>query len=94
MNPVLKTAPGAKPSVFAWQGVGFSVGEKSILQNQSGEVRAGEVVAIMGGSGAGKTSLLNTLAGRLGPGSEIITQERSLETSLLMASTGTKVFAI
>lgn len=37
---------------------------KSVLQSVSGTLRAARVTAIMGPSGAGKTSLLNTLAGK------------------------------
>lgn len=39
--------------------------EKPILQSMSGAVRAGSMLAVMGSSGAGKTSLLNLLAGRI-----------------------------
>lgn len=39
--------------------------EKQILQSMSGAVRAGSMLAVMGSSGAGKTSLLNLLAGRI-----------------------------
>lgn len=67
------SAPLAPQSSLTWCDVGYSVTqtankistEKHILRNMTGEVRAGQVVAILGGSGAGKTSLLNTLAGRL-----------------------------
>jgi ABC-type multidrug transport system ATPase subunit len=61
---------------FSWNKVGLSFEvkvkeetmKKQILENLSGSILAGEVVGLMGGSGAGKTSLLNTLAGRIGPG--------------------------
>lgn len=39
--------------------------EKVILRSMSGAVRAGTMLAVMGSSGAGKTSLLNLLAGRI-----------------------------
>lgn len=39
--------------------------EKPILHGISGYVRAGTMLAVMGSSGAGKTSLLNLLAGRI-----------------------------
>lgn len=39
--------------------------EKLILDNVSGYVRTGTMLAVMGSSGAGKTSLLNLLAGRI-----------------------------
>jgi ABC-type multidrug transport system ATPase subunit len=39
--------------------------EKPILQNISGTFKAGRLTAIMGASGAGKTSLLNVLAGEV-----------------------------
>lgn len=38
---------------------------KTILRNMSGYVKAGSMLAVMGSSGAGKTSLLNLLAGRI-----------------------------
>lgn len=38
---------------------------KRLLQNISGEAKAGKLLAIMGPSGSGKTTLLNVLAGQL-----------------------------
>lgn len=39
------------------------LGNRMILQKVNGEFTAGELTAIMGPSGAGKTSLMNILAG-------------------------------
>ena len=65
--------PESGEKIFSWSDVNLSVEivkgkekqNKELLKLVSGFVRAGEVVAIMGGSGAGKSSLLNTLAGRI-----------------------------
>ena len=35
-----------------------------VLQGVTGHVRSGEVTAVMGPSGAGKTTFLNTLSGK------------------------------
>lgn len=56
-----------------WKGVGAAVtgaakGEegRTILQGQEGHVAAGQMLAILGPSGGGKTTLLNVLAQRFG----------------------------
>ena len=51
---------------ISWTDVSYKVGKKTILDNCFGSVSAGSLCAIMGPSGAGKTSLLNILAGRSG----------------------------
>jgi ABC-type multidrug transport system ATPase subunit/ABC-type multidrug transport system permease subunit len=45
--------------------------EKTILQDISGHVESGHLLAIMGPTGSGKTSLLNALAGRLPTGGSL-----------------------
>ena len=56
---------------FEWNNIQFTVYSeqdkrwKSILNGVSGSADSGQVVAILGSSGAGKNSLLNILAGRV-----------------------------
>lgn len=51
---------------FEWNNINFSITKKEkehkILQNLSGEVKSGELLAILGPSGSGKTSFLNVLS--------------------------------
>jgi ABC-type multidrug transport system ATPase subunit len=54
---------------MTWCGLNFDVNDDiKVLNNVSGRVESGEVCAIMGPSGSGKSSLLNVLAGRSASG--------------------------
>ncbi|MFA6992712.1 MAG: ATP-binding cassette domain-containing protein, partial [Candidatus Gracilibacteria bacterium] len=44
-------------------GVNFNYGNKKILDNVSFKINGGEFVSVIGPSGAGKTTLINTLIG-------------------------------
>jgi ABC-type multidrug transport system ATPase subunit len=50
------------PTTLQFRNVSYRIGEKQILENINGVVKPGEVLAIMGASGAGKTSFLDILA--------------------------------
>ena len=50
------------------ESVDFSYGRRPILKTISMRVPRGKVVAIMGGSGCGKTTLLRVISGQLKPG--------------------------
>ncbi|KAF9164759.1 hypothetical protein DFQ26_001068 [Actinomortierella ambigua] len=52
------------PAALMFRHMGYTVGEKDVLRNVNGIVKPGQVMAIMGASGAGKTSLLDILARR------------------------------
>eukprot|EP00966_Prymnesium_polylepis_P189213 4383625-Prymnesium_polylepis.1 len=56
-------------STFIWDSVSYSVGkggkQREILSGIDGSLSGGELCAIIGPSGAGKTSLLNILAARI-----------------------------
>ncbi|KAJ3008195.1 hypothetical protein HKX48_008714 [Thoreauomyces humboldtii] len=64
-----------KARSLSWEDLKYEIpGDKdkaarTILDGVRGEVRSGEVLAILGGSGVGKTTLLQMLAGRAKPGS-------------------------
>ncbi|KAJ3265513.1 ATP-binding cassette sub- G member 2 [Chytriomyces hyalinus] len=70
-NVVVNVGQGSNE--IRWSGINYSVPfgkgkekiTKQLLVNATGYVRQGQVVAIMGGSGAGKSTMLNTLAGRI-----------------------------
>ena len=51
------------------QNLHFSRGSRKILQDLSLTIARGKVIAIMGGSGCGKTTLLNLIGGRIKPNS-------------------------
>lgn len=57
--------------------------EKYIVQGVSGSVFPGEVLALMGPSGGGKTTLLNLLSGRVKCDGGIITYNDQLYTKSL-----------
>ena len=46
--------------------MGGKAGVKRILRGVSGAVESGQILAIIGSSGAGKTSLLDVLVGKVG----------------------------
>ncbi|KAG0207816.1 hypothetical protein BGX33_006623 [Mortierella sp. NVP41] len=52
------------PATLMFKQMGYTVGGKDVLRQVSGLVKPGQVMAIMGASGAGKTSLLDILARR------------------------------
>lgn len=63
---------------LSWQNINITVPNKNknikdpyidIIKQSSGSIKPGEILAIMGPSGGGKTTLLNALAGRIPPGS-------------------------
>ncbi|KAF8922765.1 hypothetical protein BGZ58_003813, partial [Dissophora ornata] len=52
------------PATLMFKDMGYTVGSKEVVMQVSGIVKPGQLMAIMGGSGAGKTSLLDILARR------------------------------
>jgi ABC-type multidrug transport system ATPase subunit len=50
------------PTTLQFRNVSYRIGDKEILENIHGIVKPGQVLAIMGASGAGKTSFLDILA--------------------------------
>ncbi|KAF9952044.1 hypothetical protein BGZ65_005565, partial [Modicella reniformis] len=52
------------PATLMFKDMGYIIGGKDVLREVSGIVKPGQLMAIMGASGAGKTSLLDILARR------------------------------
>ncbi|GMU78252.1 MAG: cobalt ABC transporter ATP-binding protein [Acidimicrobiia bacterium] len=60
-------AGAAGESLVTVRGLGVELGGRSVLRDVSLEVRAGDVVALLGRNGAGKTTLLRALGGLVQP---------------------------
>jgi branched-chain amino acid transport system ATP-binding protein len=56
------SAPGEVPAYFSCKNLHAYYGESYIVQGVSFDVREGEIVALLGRNGAGKTSTLRTIA--------------------------------
>lgn len=84
--PVAEPAGGA--ATIAWSGVSVRAAGQTILEQVDLQIAAGEHVAIVGRSGAGKSSLISTLLG-LGPmpDGEITVDGQPLAPAALRAAT-------
>ncbi len=67
---MISRASGAP--VVAFRRVSFGYGERPVIDAVSFEIKAGQVVALMGGSGVGKTTLLRLISGLVGPQQGIV----------------------
>eukprot|EP00924_Labyrinthula_sp_SR-Ha-C_P001240 maker-scaffold_7-snap-gene-18.45-mRNA-1 protein AED:0.02 eAED:0.02 QI:0/0/0/1/1/1/2/0/649 len=54
-----------KRTSLEFNNVNYFINDKQILNGITGRIDAGEITALMGSSGAGKSSLMNVLAGRV-----------------------------
>ncbi len=68
-----RNAASGKEVLVDIRDVHFSRGERPILKGITMPIRRGQVTAIMGGSGCGKTTLLNLVGGRIKPDRGTIT---------------------
>ena len=63
------------------ENVRFAYGERPILDELSLTIRRGEIIAIMGASGGGKTTLLGLIGGRLTPRSgQVMVENQNVPT--------------
>lgn len=57
-----KLMTGHVPASLYFSGVSYKLNDRLILDNISGSIKSGQVMAIMGASGAGKSTFLDILA--------------------------------
>jgi energy-coupling factor transport system ATP-binding protein len=76
---------GRGETLLAFEGLEIRRGGRTVVRDISGRVGRGEIVALVGDNGSGKSSLMLTIAGLLKPGSGQLTrfyrQERFLRRS-------------
>lgn len=66
-NPGRQPAPAAAPSEMRIQGLCKAFGDNTVLVGIDLDIRRGDMVAIVGESGCGKTVLLNHMLGQIRP---------------------------
>lgn len=66
MGPMTRQA-NPQSNVVAFRDLSFSYGDRRVIDRVSFEIQAGQVVALMGGSGVGKTTLLRLISGLVVP---------------------------
>lgn len=65
LTPMTPHSPKYFPIALSWDSLSYSVGDKHILKGLSGQALPNRTLAIMGSSGAGKTTFLNAISDRL-----------------------------
>jgi len=60
-----ETVSLSQQGYFEFKDIKVTIGNKEILKGISGRLEKGKLVGILGGSGAGKTTFLNAISGRL-----------------------------
>ncbi|CBZ31592.1 ATP-binding cassette protein subfamily G, member 1, putative, partial [Leishmania donovani] len=63
--------PNSYSLPLSWHRLSYSVGKKRILCGLTGTALPGRCLAILGSSGAGKTTFLNAICDRLASGGEL-----------------------
>ena len=61
MGEVEEGLPGRRGLVLSWRGIAVAAGDRRILRRVTGLARSGELLAVLGATGADKSTLLNTL---------------------------------
>ncbi|CAN2203912.1 COG1123 ATPase components of various ABC-type transport systems, contain duplicated ATPase [Candidatus Nanopelagicaceae bacterium] len=82
IHPAPVTAPNSKHTVIDVDSVVVAYEKKDALKKVSASIKAGEIVALMGRNGAGKSSLLETIVGVASPQSGSVTVNGVNPTSL------------
>lgn len=71
--------PGTPDNIIEIRGLTFRRGKRVILEDVDMDIRRGSVVAIMGPSGVGKTTILKLIAGQLAPDAgQVLVEGRDL----------------
>ena len=66
-NTALKIMSSVEPNLVEIRDLHFSYGKRAILSGLQMDFPRGKVVAVMGGSGSGKTTVLRLIGGQVRP---------------------------
>ena len=66
--------------VLSAENISFAYGDRQVVRDLTLEIRRGEITALVGGNGSGKTTTLRLLAGLLQPQSGLVTKKAKTAT--------------